>query len=454
MIESIKSEMLGMRYSLDQISAVTNSAKTEVSLVSSLAIENPAELSLSSDGATLKLATIAVAKGAVKAIKGGALPEDAGIIFQLSNSTKPDQLSMATIIKGQTKGMGLVKARGKIGGLDAEVIGKASSEMALTALSSGAKSGIISSDNASQMVSAIAKSLFGNLKSTSLELDADKIIPSFANSLPGLKSLNLPKESLILVTQTMVKESISGIQTNKLEAMTADLLPEIISNTMVGTFAVSTSNENFASAAAEVGKSALSSVNQIGMITSKSEGSSFASIVFSSSMKSMDKIPDWNIDQLTSIAMEMREKAMESALDLGFSGNDAADILVEATTSMVKSMGSLDRMEDLVVSNDTLTQSFNQITEATTKDLSSSISGVSKDYSTTMQTAVSTAATEGSAPPTTTTPPTTPSTTVPTVPSIGIPTLITKLSPTQNREKISPRQQNLWVQSGVGSFPS
>ncbi len=427
MIDSIKSEMATMRYSLDQITTVVNAAKTEVSLASNLAIESSQSLSLDGEGKSLRMASIAVAKGAIRALKQTALPEDAGILFQLANSAKPEQLSMATVIKGQTKGMGLVKSRGKIAGMSSVVLAQATSEMASAALSTGAKTGMITSDNAPQMISAIAKSLFGNLKNTSMELDAEKIIPSFSSSLSGLKQINLPKEALILVTQSMISESISGIKANNLESMTEEILPDIITNTIVGTHSASGSSENFASAAAEVGKSALSSVNQLGLIKSKDDGSTFATLVFSSSIKSMDKIPDWNVDQLTNVAVSMQQKAMESAKDLGFSGNDAADILVNATVSIVKSMGSLDRIQDLVVANDTLTQSFNRVTEATTKDLTSSIEGVSKDYSATMQTAVTTAATEGSA-----TSPTTQPTTVPT-PTLAIPTLITRVAPTMNR---------------------
>ncbi|MEI8025150.1 MAG: hypothetical protein WCI18_02265 [Pseudomonadota bacterium] len=430
MIDSIKSEMVAMRYSLDQITTVVNAAKTEVSLASNLSIESSRELSLDGEGKSLRMASIAVAKGSIRALKETSLPEDAGILFQLANSARPEQLSMATIIKGQTKGMGLVKSRGKIAGMSSVVLAQATSEMASTALSTGAKTGMITSDNAPQMISAIAKSLFGNLKSTSMELDAEKIIPSFSNSLSGLKQVNLLKEALILVTQSMISESISGIKANNLESMTAEILPNIISNTMVGTYSVAGSSENFASAAAEVGKSALSSVNQLGLIKSKDDGSTFATLVFSSSIKSMDKIPDWNVDQLTNIAVAMQQKAMESAKDLGFSGNDTADILVNATVSMVKSMGALDRIQDLVVANDTLTQSFNRVTEATTKDLSSSIEGVSKDYSAAMQTAVSTAATEGAA----TSPTVQPTQPAPVPgPTLAIPTLITRVAPTMNR---------------------
>lgn len=431
MIESIKGEMLSMKYSLAQVNEVVSAAKVEVSLASSLSIDaGESSFGLTANQSSLSLAASAVSNGAIKGLSKPNLPEDAGILFRLGTATRPEQMGLATIIKGQTKGLANIKSKGKVAGLTPKVISEATTSLATSALNSGSKSGLISESNASVMVQSLAQNIFGNLKGTSLELDAEKIIPSFSSSLSGLKSLNLSKEGIVLATQSMVAESIAGIKTNALESSASEMLPMIIQNSITGSYAAVSNLDSFSSATAAVAKSALAAADDIGLINSAAEGASIASVIFSSTMDSMDQIPDWNVEQLTTVALKVQESAVEAISDLGMTGNEAASILVEATVSMVESMGTLDRFDDLVLDKTTLNQSFNQITAATTDDLKTSFDGVTNNYDSVLGSAVEQASTTAST--------VEPDVTNPSAPlPIGIPTGIARISPTLPRANIA-----------------
>ncbi|MEI8025606.1 MAG: hypothetical protein WCI18_04580 [Pseudomonadota bacterium] len=292
MIESLKDDLFAQGFNLAQVKGIVSSAKTEVSLSASLAIESSNLTLAAASNNPYAIATSAVTKGA--------------LANRLSTSFESDSLSFG--LNGSADVQYKLKKLKAIAGGTMKAIGKLKESMS---------------------------------PSTEELIDATSEVSAQAAS--SISTSGIPLEMIGAATSIIAKSTLENIAAAGLSESTADVIKSLTKGTMTGISQIF-QNSDIAQTAGDVSSSFITAISQVTFHSSIAVKDLIGS-VSEGAVASLNEMSHVEVSEMSSIINQIQASSFE-AISQNYSGDIAAEMYVAVSAGTVEGLNQVSMMAE------------------------------------------------------------------------------------------------------------